>query len=157
VASKTSAGILLYRKRGNALEVLLVHPGGPFWARKDAGAWTIPKGEVSEGETPLTAALREFKEETGISPTGSCLDLGVIRQAGGKTVQGFALEGDCDPSRVTSNMFEMEWPPRSGRRQSFPEIDKAAWYPLSEGRRKINAAQAELLSSLERLVTHIGR
>jgi predicted NUDIX family NTP pyrophosphohydrolase len=137
--------------------VLLVHPGGPFWARKNAGAWTIPKGEILEGEAPLAAAVREFEEETGIAPLGSFIDLGAIRQAGGKTVHGFALEGDCDPSRVTSNTFEMEWPPRSGRRQSFPEIDKAAWYSLDEARRKINAAQANLIVSLERLVSEAGR
>ncbi len=156
MAGKTSAGILLYRKRNGALEVLLVHPGGPFWARKDAGAWTIPKGEIGEGEEPLDTALREFQEETGIVPQGACRDLGVIRQAGGKTVHGFALEGDCDSARLRSNTFEMEWPPRSGRRQSFPEVDKAAWYSIDEAHQKINAAQVELLTSLQRMVSREG-
>jgi predicted NUDIX family NTP pyrophosphohydrolase len=147
---KSSAGILLYRGNQSTLEVLLVHPGGPFWARKDEGAWTIPKGEYGDDETPLTAALREFTEETGVPLKGEPIDLGDVRQAAGKRVHGFAMQGDCDPSQLTSNTFEMEWPPRSGRRQSFPEVDRAAWFSASEARRKMNVAQAEFVDRLQR-------
>lgn len=130
-----------------------MHPGGPFWAKKDEGAWTIPKGEFGGDEKPLSAALRELQEETGIVPEGNALDLGVVRQAGGKQVHGFAFPGDCDPSQITSNTFEMEWPPYSGQRRSFPEVDKAAWYASDAARRMINPAQAGFIAALQ---YHLG-
>lgn len=148
-----SAGILLYRRRSGALEVLLVHPGGPFWARRDAGAWSLPKGEYGSGEDPLAAARREFAEELGISPPdGPGHELGQIRQKSGKSVSAWALEGDLDVEAVMSNTFELEWPPRSGRREQFPEVDRAQWFSLHEARAKVNPAQVELLQRLERLV-----
>ena len=144
-----SAGILLYRRRGGELEVLLVHPGGPFWARRDAGAWSIPKGEYAPDEEPLAAARREFQEELGVAPPeGPALELGEIRQRGGKLVRAWALEGDLDASAVTSNTFELEWPPRSGRLMEVPEVDRAEWLTLERAREKINPAQAELLDRL---------
>jgi predicted NUDIX family NTP pyrophosphohydrolase len=146
----TSAGLLLYRRRAGRLEVLLAHPGGPLWRRRDEGAWTIPKGEVAAGEAPLQTARREFAEEIGLSPDGPFLDLGTVRQKGGKVVHAFAVEGDCDPERIASNSFEIEWPPRSGRRQSFPEIDRAAFFDLETARARINPAQAALLDALAR-------
>ncbi|MFD0986207.1 NUDIX domain-containing protein [Methyloligella solikamskensis] len=149
--AKRSAGILMHRARGKGLEVLLVHPGGPFWAKKDAGAWSIPKGEY-EGEDPLACAVREFEEELGLRPDGDFIDLGEIRQAGGKQVVAFAVEGDFDPSALLSNDFEMEWPPRSGKQQSFPEIDRAEWFSLDEARVRINAAQADFLDRLVELL-----
>ena len=124
--TKRSAGLLLYRRSERGTEVFLVHPGGPFWAKKDLGAWSIPKGEYAEDEAALAAARREFQEETGFAIEGDFLDLGTVRQTGGKLVTAWALEGDCDPSAVHSNTFEMEWPPRSGKKQTFPEIDRAA-------------------------------
>ena len=147
---KRSAGILLHRRTGgDAVEVLLVHPGGPFWAKKDLGAWSIPKGEVGEDEDPLACALREFEEETGARLDGDGLvDLGEIRQRAGKVVRAWAAEGDLDADLVTSNTFEIEWPPRSGRMQAFPEVDRAAWFALEEARRRILPAQAELLDRL---------
>jgi predicted NUDIX family NTP pyrophosphohydrolase len=148
---KLSAGILLYRGSAGALEVLLVHPGGPFWRNKDAGAWMIPKGEVAPGEEPLACALREFEEELGIRPGGSPLPLGRLRQAGGKWVEAFALMGDLDPARIVSNMFEMEWPPRSGHLQAFPEVDRAAWFSLNEAHDKILPSQRPILDSLAAL------
>jgi predicted NUDIX family NTP pyrophosphohydrolase len=144
---KQSAGLLLYRLRPE-LEVLLVHPGGPFWARKDLGAWSIPKGEYAEGEDPAATALREFAEETGVPCTGALQELGTTRQAGGKHVTAFALAGDLDPDRIKSNSFEMEWPPHSGRRQSFPEIDRAAWFDVPSAREKILAGQVIFLDRL---------
>ena len=146
-----SAGILLHRSRDSALEVLLVHPGGPFWARKDAGAWSIPKGEHGDDEDPRACALREFEEELGAPApaAGALTELGTIRQRGGKQVTAFAAEGDLDPAAIRSNTFTIEWPPRSGRMQEFPEIDRAAWFALPEARAKINAGQAELLDRLE--------
>jgi predicted NUDIX family NTP pyrophosphohydrolase len=146
----TSAGILLHRTRDGAREVLLVHPGGPYWARKDEGAWSIPKGEVEPGEDPRARALIEFQEETGtpLDGDGALQDLGSIKQRGGKTVVAFALEGDLDADAIASNTFELEWPPRSGRRQAFPEVDRAAWFGLDEARRRINPAQAALLDRL---------
>jgi predicted NUDIX family NTP pyrophosphohydrolase len=144
---KRSAGILLYR-RGPGFELLLVHPGGPFWARKDLGAWSIPKGEYAEGEEPLTVARRELEEETGMRIDGEFLPLGEVTQPGRKIVTAFALEGDFDPATLRSNMFELEWPPRSGRKQSFPEIDRAQWFAPAEARRKILAGQSELISRL---------
>ena len=146
---KTSAGILLYRERDGAREVLLVHPGGPFWARKDAGAWSIPKGEHDDGEDGLDTALREFREETGTElDAGELTDLGSIKQRGGKVVQAWAAEGDLDADAIRSNTFTIEWPPRSGRTEDFPEVDCAGWFSLDEAREKINQAQAELLVRL---------
>ena len=147
--AKRSAGLLLYRKRGEGIEVLLVHPGGPFWADRDAGAWSVPKGEVEIGEEGLAVARREFEEETGHSPpAGEPIDLGDIRQASGKVVHAWAVEGDLDPARVTSNTFTMEWPPRSGRQQEFPEVDRAQWFEPDDARRRMNSAQAELVDRL---------
>lgn len=143
-----SAGLLLYRQR-EAPEVLLGHPGGPFWAKKDDAAWTIPKGLISVGETPLAAARREFAEETGYRPRGKALALGEARQPGGKLVHVWAVEGDWDISKLRSNSFEMEWPPKSGRRQEFPELDRAGWFTLNEARRKILKGQAVFLGRLE--------
>ncbi|HEX8862922.1 MAG TPA: NUDIX domain-containing protein [Actinomycetes bacterium] len=145
---RRSAGILLYRRNG-ALEVLLVHPGGPFWARKDLGAWSIPKGEYEEGDDPLATALRELEEETGhrLEATG-LLELGWIRQRGGKLLTAWAAQGDLDASAITSNTFTMEWPPRSGRRREFPEVDRAGWFDLPAAREKLLAAQTELLDRL---------
>jgi predicted NUDIX family NTP pyrophosphohydrolase len=144
-----SAGILLHRRRGQRLEVLLVHPGGPFWAQRDEGAWSIPKGEHSSEEDPLLAARREFEEELGVAPPdGPAQDLGEIRQKGGKRVRAWALAGEFDPEAIVSNTFELEWPPRSGRRIEVPEVDRAEWFALDEARRRINQAQAELLDRL---------
>jgi predicted NUDIX family NTP pyrophosphohydrolase len=145
---KRSAGILLYRQRPGGVELLLVHPGGPFWAKKDLGSWSIPKGEYAEGEEPLTVARREFEEETGMRVAGDFAPLGEIVQPGRKIVTAFALEGDFDPATLRSNAFELEWPPKSGRRQSFPEIDRAQWFAPGEARRKIFAGQSELISRL---------
>ena len=151
--AKTSAGLLLYRRRGGRLEVLLVHPGGPFWAKKDRGAWSIPKGELERDEAPLAAARREFREETGHAAAGEFLPLGTSRQPGGKTVIAWAVEGDLDPAAIVSNEFAMEWPPRSGRVRRFPEIDRAAWFSLDEARRRIVKGQASLIDALARMVT----
>lgn len=145
---KQSAGILLYRFREKAVEVFLVHPGGPFWKNKDTGAWSIPKGEFEETENPLTAAIREFKEETGQIINGSFLPLTSIKQKSGKWVYAWALEGELDETKVQSNSFKMEWPPGSGKQQTFPEIDKAAWFNLPEAKEKVNPAQAGLLNEL---------
>ncbi len=149
---KLSAGILLYRMSRGMLEVLLVHPGGPFWHNKDAGAWMIPKGEVAAGEAPLACALREFEEELGVRPEGSPRPLKPVRQAGGKWVEAFALDGDLDPARIVSNRFEMEWPPKSGRVQSFPEVDRAAWLSLTEARKKILPSQRPILDELAQML-----
>ncbi len=143
-----SAGILLWRRSGETVEVLLAHFGGPLWARRDAGAWAIPKGLVEPGETLEAAARREFREELGMSPQGPLVELGRIRQKGGKLVEAFALEGDLDPDAIVSNSFNMEWPPRSGRRQTFPEVDRAAWFDLEEARRRILASQLPILDRL---------
>jgi predicted NUDIX family NTP pyrophosphohydrolase len=150
MAGKRSAGILLHRRGADgAREVLLVHPGGPFWAKKDAGAWSIPKGEYDDGEDARAAALREFAEELGTpAPEGDLVDLGEVRQRSGKTVVAWALEGDADADAIRSNTFTMEWPPRSGRMQEFPEVDRAGWFALDEAREKLNSAQAELLDRL---------
>ncbi len=144
----TSAGLLLFRKHEGRLEVFLVHPGGPFWRNKDLGAWSIPKGECKPGEDPLGAARREFHEETGFDVAGPFTPLAPVRQAGGKTVQAWAAEADIDPARIVSNTFTMEWPPRSGRQQEFPEVDRAAWFPLEEARLRILPRQAPLLDQL---------
>lgn len=146
--SKTSAGILLWMRERDAVRVLLVHPGGPFWKNKDAGAWSIPKGEYVESEDALAAAKREFAEELGPLPSGEIVTLGEVKQRGGKVVTGFALQADFDCSSFQCNNFEMEWPPRSGRRQSFPEVDQAQWFSLEEATTKINLAQVEFLNRL---------
>lgn len=147
---KQSAGLLMFRRPGDSLEVLLVHPGGPLWARKDAGAWTIPKGELAEGEAPFAAACREFAEETGFICAGPFLALTPIRQRSGKLVHAWAFAGDCDPGRLQSNNFTMEWPPRSGQIAAFPEVDRAAFFSLAAARVKMNPAQCALLDELER-------
>jgi predicted NUDIX family NTP pyrophosphohydrolase len=153
-----SAGILLHRRRGDELEVLLVHPGGPFWARRDAGAWSIPKGEHEPGEDPLAAARREFAEELGMpAPEGPVEDLGEVRQKGGKLVHAWALAGDLDAGATASNTFELEWPPRSGKLIEVPEVDRAEWFSLERAREKINPAQAELLDRLSEIAAAAGR
>jgi predicted NUDIX family NTP pyrophosphohydrolase len=151
VPANRSAGILLHRDG----EVLLVHPGGPFWARKDAGAWSIPKGEYEEGDDPRACALREFEEELGSPlPAGTELvELGMVKQKSGKVITAYAAEGDLDADAIRSNTFTIEWPPRSGRMQEFPEVDRAGWFSLADAREKLNAAQAELLVRLAPLLT----
>ncbi len=156
---RLSAGILLYRDRGGGLEVLLAHPGGPFFAGRDLGHWTIPKGEPDDGDELLVAAAREFEEETGHAlaavtrdPAAAPLDLGSVVQASGKRVHCWAVEGDLDPAQATSNTFEMPWPPGTARIRTFPEIDQVAWFPLDEARRRANASQATFIDRLEPLV-----
>jgi len=145
----TSAGLLLFRRTDSGVEVLLGHMGGPFWSRKDAGAWTIPKGEHDDAEDPHHAALREFTEELGVPPPpGPDLDLGIVRQRAGKVARAWAREGDLDVTTVVPGTFELEWPPRSGRRATFPELDRVRWVPLAEARSLVVAAQAELLDRL---------
>ena len=152
-SGRTSAGILLWRSRDGRLEVLLGHPGGPYFAGKDADHWTVLKGEVDPGEDLLTVARREFAEETGHEPPdGPTIELGDIRQKSGKRVQAWAVEGDLDPETSVSNTFEMEWPPRSGRFREFPEIDRVDWFDLGDARVKIKAAQSPFLDRLERAV-----
>jgi len=146
---KLSAGILLFRRRRPAIEVMLVHPGGPFWAKKDLGAWSIPKGLADEGEDLLEAAKREFLEETGMPIEGEFLDLGAHKQRGGKTIAAWACEGDFDPARLKSNTFTLEWPPRSGRMAEFPEVDRAAWYSIADAFMKINKGQKPIIAALE--------
>jgi predicted NUDIX family NTP pyrophosphohydrolase len=147
--ARRSAGILLYRRRDGEVEVLLVHPGGPLWAKRDLGAWSIPKGEYGPEEDPLAVALREFEEETGRPPQENGLvELGEVRQRGGKVVTAWAAPGDLDPVVVTSNTFTLEWPPRSGTWREFPEVDRAGWFSLDEAREKLNPAQAALLDRL---------
>jgi len=145
---KHSAGLLLYRRRGPYLEVFLVHPGGPFWAKKDLGAWTIPKGEYTADESPLTAARREFHEETGFTAPETCLALGEVKQAGGKIVTAFAAEGDCDPDQLASNLCQVEWPPHSGRMAEIPEVDRGGWFAIPEARERILKSQAPFLERL---------
>jgi predicted NUDIX family NTP pyrophosphohydrolase len=145
----TSAGLILFRERDGTLEVLLGHMGGPFWARKDAGAWSIPKGELDDGEEPLAGALREFAEELGHAPPGTpTIELGEIRQRAGKRVVAFAVEGDFDPEQLLPGTFELQWPPGSGRRQSFPELDRVAWFDLPTAKEKIVQSQIPLLERL---------
>src|SRR6185436_4029703 len=153
---KTSAGLLLFRWRARQLEVLLVHPGGPLWVRKDDGAWSIPKGLVGDGEEALAAARREVEEETGARAEGDFIHLTPIRQSADKTVKAWAVENDFDPATLVSNTFEMEWPPRSGRRQTFPEVDRAGWFTIEEARRKILRGQLPLLDELARARPHAG-
>ena len=150
MATRTSAGILLFRHRNGRLEVLLGHPGGPFFTRRDAGYWTIPKGEVDPDEELLAVARREFEEETGqAAPDGDAIPLGSIVQKGGKTVHAWALEGNLDPARSVSNTFEMTWPQGSGRRESFPEIDRVEWFDPAEARHRVKATQIPLIDRLE--------
>jgi predicted NUDIX family NTP pyrophosphohydrolase len=153
---KRSAGILPFRRSTNEVEVLLAHPGGPFWRNRDEGAWSLAKGEYDGTETPAAAARREFKEETGWDVTQDMLALGEIRQAGGKYLTAFAVEAAFDPAKFASNSFELEWPPRSGRRQSFPEVDQVAWFRLAEARRKILSSQMPLLDRLVDLLDRAG-
>jgi predicted NUDIX family NTP pyrophosphohydrolase len=148
MAKRQSAGVLLYRVRNGAAEVLLVHPGGPFWAKKDAGAWSIPKGEFEPGEDAKAVAIREFGEETGFPLEGELVPLAPRKQPGGKLIQAYAVAGDCDADRIRSNSFLMEWPPRSGRRQEFPEVDRAGWFTLEQARKKIVPGQAGFLDEL---------
>jgi predicted NUDIX family NTP pyrophosphohydrolase len=156
MATKRSAGILLYRHGAGGREVLLVHPGGPFWAKKDEGAWSIPKGQIETEEEPRACAIRELEEELGPAPElepEELIELGSIRQRAGKVVEAWAAEADFDPATLDSNTFEMEWPPRSGAQRSFPEVDRAKWFGLEAARAKILPAQAEFL---DRLLEHLG-
>jgi predicted NUDIX family NTP pyrophosphohydrolase len=146
---KRSAGILAFRLGEGALEVLLIHPGGPFWAKKDAGSWSIPKGLYTEDEDALVAAKREFEEEPGLKPVGDFIELGAFRQLSGKTISAWAIENDFDISAFKSNTFSMEWPPRSGRIQEFPEADRAQWFGAAEARRKITKGQVPIVDALE--------
>jgi len=146
---RISAGLLMYRTRANKVEFLLVHPGGPFWRNKDAGAWTIPKGEIEPSEEALAAAKREFEEELGVKPAGLFIELAPIQQKGGKIIHAWAFEGEADPDRISSNVFTMEWPPHSGRLQEFPEVDRAAWFDLVTAKSKINPAQIALLEEAQ--------
>ena len=145
---KHSAGLLMYRRGSAGLEVFLVHPGGPFWAKKDLGAWSIPKGEYAPDEPAVDAAIREFQEETGFVVSGELVALGVIKQAGGKIVSAWAFAGDCDPAALVSNLCRLEWPPRSGALRDFPEIDRGAWFSLAAAADRILPAQRPFLSSL---------
>ena len=151
--AKRSAGLLMFRRKGAELEVFLVHPGGPFWAAKDAGAWTVPKGEYVEGEEPLEAAKREFTEETGFLAQGEFIDLGTVRQTSGKIVNAWAFEGDCDPKKLRSNLCEIEWPPRSGKKKEIPEVDRGDWFNVERAREKILSSQ---LGFLDLLVQKLG-
>jgi predicted NUDIX family NTP pyrophosphohydrolase len=148
---KISAGLLMYRVRDGELEFLLAHPGGPFWKNRDAGAWTIPKGEIQPGEDPLAAAQREFEEEIGLKPKGEFIELNPITQKGGKVVHAWAFEGDCDTASIRSNTFQMEWPAGSGKFQTCPEVDQARFFAMAEARRKINPAQIAFLEELKQL------
>jgi predicted NUDIX family NTP pyrophosphohydrolase len=156
VSKKLSAGILLYRWRGPTVEVFLVHPGGPYWAHKEDGAWSIPKGECGAGEDPLDTARREFAEETGSSVTGSFLPLTPLTQPSGKVVSAWTVEGDLDPATVRSNSFTLEWPPHSGQRQDFPEVDRGAWFDLSAAHIKLQPGQRGFLDELQELLKDRG-
>jgi predicted NUDIX family NTP pyrophosphohydrolase len=149
---RRSAGLVMYRYRAGKLEVFLVHPGGPFWAKKDAGSWSIPKGEFEPGEEPLEAARREFREETGLVPKGEFVPLKEAKQPSGKVVYAWAFEGDCDAEQINSNSFSLEWPPKSGKRQEFPEVDRAGWFALDVARTKIARGQVALLDDLGRVL-----
>lgn len=151
---KQSAGLLPFRHSGGEVQVLLVHPGGPFWTKKDLGAWSIPKGEVDPGEEPLACARREFEEEIGTRPEGEFISLGEIRQSGGKLVHAWAFEGDCDTAKIRSNTFSMVWPPKSGKLHSFVEIDRAEWFTLEEARHKIIEGQVPFLECLSAAIAH---
>ena len=150
--SRVSAGLLMYRRDNGTLQILLAHPGGPFFRNKDDGAWSIPKGEIESGEDLLETAKREFREEIGVTPTGPFIALTTVKQRGGKIVHAWAFEGDCDPTAIVSNTFNMEWPPRSGKQMDFPEIDRAEFFDVSTARQKMNAGQVALIDELERIV-----
>jgi predicted NUDIX family NTP pyrophosphohydrolase len=149
---KRSAGLLMYRRRDARLEVFLVHPGGPFWAKKDLGAWSVCKGEYAEGEAPLEAAIREFNEETGFTAQGEFRELGTVQQSGGKIVSAWAFEGDCDPADLVSNRCQVEWPPRTGRMIEIPEVDRGGWFSIREASERILKSQAPFLDRLSALV-----
>jgi predicted NUDIX family NTP pyrophosphohydrolase len=150
--SEISAGILMFRRRNGVLQVFLVHPGGPFWSRKDEGAWSIPKGLLNPGEDPLEAAQREFREETGFTAQGHFMKLTPVRMKSGKLIQAWAAEGDCDASAIRSNTFSMEWPPNSGRQLEFPEVDRGGWFEIGEAEKKINQGQTHLIRELCKLL-----
>ena len=150
--AKKSAGLLMYRYRDLKLEVFLVHPGGPFWAKKDEGAWSIPKGEYTDEEDPLTAARREFKEETGCEAAGDFIPLSPLKQPGGKVISAWAFEGDCPADAIKSNTFTLEWPPRSGKKAQFPEVDRAAWFSIEQAKKKILKGQIGFIEELCSLV-----
>jgi predicted NUDIX family NTP pyrophosphohydrolase len=152
IMAKRSAGLLMYRRRDGPVEVFLVHPGGPFWAKKDMGAWSICKGEYAESELPLEAAKREFQEETGFTAQGSFLELGVVQQASGKIVTAWAFEGDGDPGKLISNLCQVEWPPRSGRMIEIPEVDRGGWFSIEAARERILKAQEPFLDRLSQMV-----
>ena len=152
IMPKRSAGLLMYRQRNGQVEVFLVHPGGPFWAKKDMGAWSICKGEYAEGELPLEAAKREFQEETGFIADGSFLELGEVQQASGKIVSAWAVAGDCDPDKLISNRCEVEWPPRSGRKMEIPEVDRGGWFSIEAARARILKAQEPFLDRLSQML-----
>jgi len=145
---KRSAGLLMYRLNNDKLELFLVHPGGPFWAAKDEGIWSIPKGEYEVGEDPLEAAQREFLEETGVTPSGTFTSLEPLQQRSGKIISAWAFEGDCDASKITSNTFTMEWPPNSGKEAEFPEIDRAAWFSVDDAKKKLSKGQTGFIDEL---------
>jgi predicted NUDIX family NTP pyrophosphohydrolase len=152
MAKKESAGILMYRLRNSTLEVFLVHPGGPYWAKKDLGAWSIPKGEFEAGEDRLNAAKREFQEETGFLPRGNFVALTPIKQPGGKLVHAWAMRGDCDAKTIVSNTFSMEWPPRSAKYHTFPEVDRAEWFTMDVAKEKILKGQISLLEEVSQII-----
>lgn len=152
MSKKTSAGILLYRMTENGLEVFLVHPGGPYWQKKDEGAWSVPKGEFEAGEDSLEAAKREFKEETGFDITGDFIELSPLKQPSGKVVYAWAVEGNIDAKSIRSNMFSMEWPPRSGREQEFPEVDKGGWFTIAQAQNKLLPGQRGFLAQLKKII-----
>ena len=152
IMPKRSAGLLMYRRRNAQVEVFLVHPGGPFWAKKDLGAWSICKGEYAESELPLEAAKREFHEETGFTAQGNFLELGVVQQASGKIVSAWAFEGDCDPGKLVSNHCQVEWPPRSGRMIKIPEVDRGGWFSIEAARERILKAQEPFLDRLSQML-----
>ena len=149
---KISAGLVMYRVSEGELEVLLVHPGGPFWSKKDLGAWVIPKGEINPGEDQLAAAKREFEEETGFKPEGNFLPLGSVKHKAGKTVLAWAFKGDCDPGAIMSNTFRLEWPPKSGKSREFPEVDRATFFSVEQAREKILAAEFGLIERLKEIL-----
>lgn len=150
--AKTSAGLILFRTQNERLEVLLVHPGGPFWSKKDDGAWFIPKGELAEGEEPLAAAKREFEEETGLEPEGDFLPLGTVKQKSGKTIHAWAFAGACNPDTLKSNTFTIEWPPKSGKMRDFPEIDRAGFFTVAQAKAKMHPVEFPLIIRLQELL-----
>jgi predicted NUDIX family NTP pyrophosphohydrolase len=154
--AKKSAGLLMFRRASGGVEVFLVHPGGPFWARKDEGAWSIPKGEYAPGEDPLETAKREFQEETGFQASGEFIPLSSLKQPSGKVISAWALEGDCDAASIRSNTFSMEWPPRSGKQQEFPEVDRAGWFTIPAAKEKVLRGQVPFLDELKEILKKKG-